>query len=96
MEELAERIAEHREHIAAQGTLEERRRRNLMNEVMALAAVRLRRRLEEPVREDESVQELLDEVVARRLDPARPRRSCWSATWTRPSAESPRPRGFGS
>ena len=41
-----------------------------MNEVMALAAARLRRRLEEQVREDESVQELLDEVVARRLDPA--------------------------
>ena len=30
----------------------------------------LRRRLEAQVRDDESVQELLDEVVARRLDPA--------------------------
>ena len=70
VEEVAERIAEHREHIREQGTLEERRRRNLMNEVMALAAVRLRRRLEESVSADESVQALLDEVVARRLDPA--------------------------
>ena len=70
IEELAEKIAEHREYIAEQGTLDERRRRNLMNEVLALAAVRLRRRLEEQVREDDSVQELLDEVVARRLDPA--------------------------
>jgi LAO/AO transport system kinase len=68
--ELAERIAEHREHIAAEGTLEERRRRNLRNEVMELATVRLRRRLEESVRGDESLQALLDEVVARRLDPA--------------------------
>ena len=68
--EVAERIAEHREHIREQGTLEERRRRNLMNEVMALATYRLRRKLEESVREDESVQSLLDEVVARRLDPA--------------------------
>ena len=68
--ELVEKIAEHREHITEQGTLEERRRRNLMNEVLALAAARLRRRLEERVREDGSVQELLDEVVARRLDPA--------------------------
>jgi len=68
--EVAERIAEHREHIREQGTLEERRRRNLMNEVMALATYRLRRKLEESVREDESVQALLDEVVARRLDPA--------------------------
>ena len=68
--EVSERIAEHREHIREQGTLEERRRRNLMNEVLALAAGRLRRRLEAQVSEDESVQELLDEVVARRLDPA--------------------------
>src|SRR3712207_8198566 len=56
-------------HIAAQGTLAERRRRNLMNEVLALAAARLRRGLEAQVRDDESVQQLLDEVVARRLDP---------------------------
>ncbi|HEU0023946.1 MAG TPA: methylmalonyl Co-A mutase-associated GTPase MeaB [Thermoleophilaceae bacterium] len=70
VDELAEKIAEHREFIAEQGTLDERRRRNLMNEVLALAGARLRRRLEEQVREDGSVQELLDEVVARRLDPA--------------------------
>jgi LAO/AO transport system kinase len=41
-----------------------------MNEVMALATVRLRRRLEESIREDPQVQELFTEVVARRLDPA--------------------------
>ncbi len=70
IEELAERIAQHREHIEAEGTLDERRRRNLRNEVMELATVRLRRRLEESVRGDEQLQELLDEVVARRLDPA--------------------------
>src|SRR6476619_4066737 len=46
VEELAERIAEHREHIKSEGTLEERRRRNLRNEVLELATVRLRRRLE--------------------------------------------------
>jgi LAO/AO transport system kinase len=68
--ELAEKIAEHRAFIESEGTLAERRRRNLMNEVMALAANRLRRRLEEQTRADPSVQELLDEVVARRLDPA--------------------------
>src|SRR6476646_2900212 len=70
VEELAERIAEHREHILDEGTLEERRRRNLRNEVMELATVRMRRRLESSVRADEGLQELLDEVVARRLDPA--------------------------
>jgi LAO/AO transport system kinase len=70
IEELAEKIREHHDHIREEGTLAERRRRNLMNEVLALAAGRLRRRLEAQVRDDESVQELLDEVVARRLDPA--------------------------
>jgi LAO/AO transport system kinase len=68
--ELSDRIAEHRVHIQEEGTLEQRRRRNLMNEVLALAAGRLRRRLDESVREDESVKALLDEVAARRLDPA--------------------------
>jgi LAO/AO transport system kinase len=70
VEELAERIVEHRRHIIEEGTLEERRRRNLRNEVMELATVRLRRRLEASVRADEEVRQLLDEVVSRRLDPA--------------------------
>jgi LAO/AO transport system kinase len=70
VDELVETIEKHREHIEAEGTLEERRRRNLMNEVMELAAVRLRRKLEASLREDPSVQELLLEVVQRRLDPA--------------------------
>ena len=70
VEELAEKISAHRDFIDSEGTLAERRRRNLMNEVVALAAGRLRRKLEEQVREDPTVQELLDEVVARRLDPA--------------------------
>jgi GTPase len=70
VEELWERMAQHRAHIEQEGTLEERRRRNLMNEVLALASARLRRRLEESTHEDESVRELLDEVVKRRLDPA--------------------------
>jgi LAO/AO transport system kinase len=68
--ELAEKITAHREHILAEGTLAQRRRRNLMNEVIALAAFRLRHRLEEAVREDDEMQELLDKVVARELDPA--------------------------
>src|ERR671917_117658 len=70
IDELVETIESHRAHMEAEGTLEERRRRNLMNEVMELAAVRLRRKLEESLREDPSVQELLLEVVQRRLDPA--------------------------
>ena len=70
IEELAERIADHREHIKAEGTLEERRRRNLMNEVMELATVRLRRKLDASLEGDDSVRELLEQVVARKLDPA--------------------------
>jgi LAO/AO transport system kinase len=70
IEELVEKIAEHRSHIESEGTLEERRRRNLMNEVLALASGRMRRRLEESTRADPAVRELLDEVVSRRLDPA--------------------------
>ena len=70
VEELAGKIDEHRIFIEEQGTLAERRKRNLMNEVVALAAGRLRRALEAHVRDDPQVQELLDEVVARRLDPA--------------------------
>jgi len=69
-DELVEKMAEHREHIKAEGTLEERRGRNLRNEVLALASGRMRRQLEESTREDPEVQELLDEVVARRIDPA--------------------------
>jgi LAO/AO transport system kinase len=70
IDELVERIGEHRGFIEQHGTLDERRRRNLQNEVVALAAARLRRGLEAHVHDDESVQALLDEVVARRLDPA--------------------------
>ncbi|HEX6653729.1 MAG TPA: methylmalonyl Co-A mutase-associated GTPase MeaB [Thermoleophilaceae bacterium] len=70
VEELAAKIGEHREFIESEGTLAERRRRNLMNEVIALAAGRMRRKLEDDVQGDAEVQSLLDEVVARRLDPA--------------------------
>jgi LAO/AO transport system kinase len=69
-DELAAKIAEHREYIEEEGTLQKRRARNLMNEVMALASVRLRRRLEEAVSEDADVRQMLEEVVARKLDPA--------------------------
>jgi LAO/AO transport system kinase len=68
--ELAEKLDEHRAHIEAEGTLIERRRRNLMNEVLGIATFRMRRELEASVRDDAAVQELLDRVVLRELDPA--------------------------
>jgi LAO/AO transport system kinase len=60
----------HHAYIAEHGLLAERRRRNLHNEVLALATARMRRRLEAEVAGDPDFAELLDEVVARRLDPA--------------------------
>jgi LAO/AO transport system kinase len=68
--ELIERLDEHRAHILAAGQLDERRRRNLRGEVLAIATARMRRRLEAELGEDAEFQRLLDEVVARRLDPA--------------------------
>jgi LAO/AO transport system kinase len=68
--ELVEQLDRHREHIAAEGQLEERRARNLRNEVLAIATARMRRRLEEELREDPEFKRLLKEVVRRHLDPA--------------------------
>jgi LAO/AO transport system kinase len=70
IEELAEKLSAHHAYVEAEGTLSERRRRNLMNEVLELATFRMRRELEASVREDPAVQELLDRVVAREIDPA--------------------------
>jgi LAO/AO transport system kinase len=70
VEELAAKIDEHRRHIEVKGTLAERRARNLRNEVLGIAASRMRRRLEATAAEDAGTQELLDRVVRRELDPA--------------------------
>jgi LAO/AO transport system kinase len=70
IEELAEKLEEHRAYIEAEGALSERRRRNLMNEVLAIATSRIRHELETSVRDDQQVRELLDKVVSRELDPA--------------------------
>ncbi len=70
IEELLAQLEAHRAHIEQAGTLLARRRRNLMSEVVAIAAARIRRRLEASLQEDPEVQRLLDEVCARRLDPA--------------------------
>jgi LAO/AO transport system kinase len=70
VEELLEKLAEHRAFIEAEGTLSDRRRRNLMSEVLAIATFRMRRELEASVRDDPEVRSLLDRVVAREIDPA--------------------------
>jgi LAO/AO transport system kinase len=70
VDELVERLDEHRAHILAAGQLDERRARNLRNEVLAIATARMRRRLEEDLGEDAEFQALIAQVVERRLDPA--------------------------
>jgi LAO/AO transport system kinase len=67
---LLERLEEHRAHVESEGLLAARRRRNLLNEVLGIATFRLRHALDASVREDPEVHELLDQVVARALDPA--------------------------
>ena len=68
--DLVEKLDEHRAFIEAEGTLSERRRRNLRSEVLSLCTFRLRRELEARIGEDAGFQELLDQVVERRLDPS--------------------------
>jgi LAO/AO transport system kinase len=68
--ELVERLDEHRAHIEDEGTLSERRKRNLRNEVVAICTSRMRRKLEADLQEDPEFQRLLDDVAARKLDPA--------------------------
>jgi LAO/AO transport system kinase len=68
--QLLARIDEHRGHIEAEGTLEQRRERNLRNEVLGLAATRLRRELEARAEGDPEVAELLARVTRREIDPA--------------------------
>ncbi len=70
VDELVARLDEHRAHIVAAGQLEQRRARNLRSEVLAIATARMRKRLEDELSEDPEFKRLLDEVVARRLDPA--------------------------
>ncbi len=70
IDELLDAIERHRARIEETGTLAERRARNLRNEVLALAAARMRRRLELRVGEDPEVAALLERVTSREIDPA--------------------------
>ena len=68
--ELLQKLGEHRAQIEREGTLSQRRRRNLRSEVLAIAADRLRRELEVTIEHDSSFAQLLDRVVSREIDPA--------------------------
>jgi LAO/AO transport system kinase len=67
---LRETIDSHREHIEGEGTLAERRARNLKAEVIGIAASRMRRDLEARAAEDPEWAGLLESVVSRKTDPA--------------------------
>jgi LAO/AO transport system kinase len=69
VEQLWEKIAEHRAWLEADGELERRRRANLAQEVFQVASTRARRHLESTVRDDPELRRLLDDVQSRRLDP---------------------------
>lgn len=69
VDKLVEAIDAHHAHIVERGTLAERRRRNLRNEVLELATISLRAEIEAAIGEDPEIQQLLDRVVERRLDP---------------------------
>ena len=67
--ELWEKIEEHRAFLESEGRLEERRRRNLATEVLAVASARAKAHLERAVADDPELARLLDEVQERKLDP---------------------------
>jgi LAO/AO transport system kinase len=67
--ELWEAVAAHREALASDGRLEERRRRNLAAEVVAVASSRAKAHLEAAVTEDPALQRVLASVERRELDP---------------------------
>jgi len=69
LETLAEKIAEHRAWLDAEGELERRRRRNLAREVFQVASARARRHIEQAVGDDPELRRLLHEVQERKLDP---------------------------
>jgi len=70
VEALEAALLAHRGEIEASGELAERRRRHLRAEVIALASASWREELERRLVADGAFEGLLDEVVARRLDPA--------------------------
>jgi LAO/AO transport system kinase len=70
VDELIEQLEAHRAWLTEEGALAERRRKNLRNEVLAICAHRMRVRLEEALERDDEFARLLDDVEARKVDPA--------------------------
>jgi LAO/AO transport system kinase len=69
LDRLWSEIAAHREFLERDGLLEERRRRNLAQEVFAVASSRAKSHLERTVGDDPELRRVLDAVQRRELDP---------------------------
>jgi LAO/AO transport system kinase len=69
IEELWDRIREHRRHLEENGLLADRRARNLAGEVFAVASARAKAHLEDAVADDPELRRLLAQVQRRELDP---------------------------
>ena len=69
VDELWDKVEEHRRFLESEGQLEERRRRNLAGEVFAVASGRAKKHLERAVADDPELRRLLDAVQRRELDP---------------------------
>jgi GTPase len=69
IDELWERIEDHRRYLEENDLLAERRARNLAGEVFAVASSRAKSHLEQAVADDPELRRLLDEVQRRELDP---------------------------
>ena len=69
IDELWDRIEEHRRYLEENDLLAERRARNLAGEVFAVASSRAKSHLEQAVADDPELRRLLDEVQRRELDP---------------------------
>jgi len=70
LDDLVTRLDEHRAFIEAEGTLSERRRRNLHSEILSICMHRMRRTLETALAQDAGFEAVLDQVASRELDPA--------------------------
>jgi LAO/AO transport system kinase len=69
IDDLWEKIEEHRRYLEENDLLAERRAQNLASEVFAVASARAKSHLEQAVADDPELRRLLDEVQRRELDP---------------------------
>jgi LAO/AO transport system kinase len=69
VEELWDRLAEHRSHLESDGLLDERRREHLAAEVFAVSSARAKAHLERAVHDDPELARVLEAVQRRELDP---------------------------